>query len=80
MCHRDLRDLEATEPLRQYFFYYSLFVSGKVQQNENPVCFGCINICAHLSRFRDFSQVIYNISSLEIYKTKEYLPRAMLCP
>ena len=39
-----------------------------------------INVCAHLSCFRDFSQVIYNISNLEIYKTKEYLPRAKLCP
>jgi hypothetical protein len=39
-----------------------------------------INVCPHLSRFRDFSQVIYNISRLENYKTKEYLPRAKFCP
>jgi hypothetical protein len=54
---------------------FPLVVFGKWTLAEN---FN-INVCTHLSHFRDFSQVIYNISSLEIYKTKEYLPRAKLC-
>jgi hypothetical protein len=50
---------------------FPLVVFGKWTLAEN---FN-INVCTHLSRFRDVSQVIYNtcISSLEIYKTKEYL-------
>ena len=69
---RDLRDLEATDQTLydNNCFIILYFVSGKVEQNKSPVWFGCIN----------FSQVIYNISSLEIYKTKEYLPRGKLCP
>ena len=55
---------------------FPLVVFGKWTLAEN---FN-INVCTHLSRFRDFSQVIYNMSSLEMYKTKEYLPRAKLCP
>jgi hypothetical protein len=53
---------------------FPLVVFGKWTLAEN------FNICTHLSRFRDFSQVIYNMSSLEMYKTKEYLPRTKLCP
>jgi hypothetical protein len=55
---------------------FPLVVFGKWTLAEN---FN-INVCPHLSRFHDFSQVIYNISSLENYKTKEYLPRAKLGP
>jgi hypothetical protein len=53
---------------------FPLVVFGKWTLAEN---FN-INVCPHLSRFRDFSQVIYNMSSLEMYKTKEY-PKSKRC-
>jgi hypothetical protein len=68
MWHRDLRDLEATEPLRQYFSYYSLFCFGKsATKRKSSMLWLHKHLCAFVSLSRLFACYLQYLKPLNIF-------------